>query len=184
MAARASRVAELRDVPVFDTIGFLSSRSRDGILGFDEFYDYVHFTPRGALLVGAQLFLALQEAGITAPAPGISVDEYIEHELDRLADSGGDPLEKSEWLGIGFEPVPRPDRNLWKYDRMLEALDARIEANPGDLRALVYRGNARAFTRDGGAEAARDYRAALALDPANPAVLRNLERVLAERPAG
>ena len=48
------------------------------------------------------------------------------------------------------------------------------------MRALVYRGNVRAFRIDGGAAAARDYEAALALAPDQPEIRANLERLEVE----
>jgi hypothetical protein len=85
-----------------------------------------------------------------------------------------------EWLGFGFDPAGIHDRDLWKYDRLLEALDRRLAEDPRDLAALVYRGNAHYFRRDGGPEAARDWRAALALAPDDPAIRANLARLVAE----
>ncbi len=80
-----------------------------------------------------------------------------------------------------FDPDQIHDRDLWKYDRLLEDLDRRLEADPEDYRSRVYRGNARFFQADGAARAAEDYRAALALEPDEPAVRANLTRLLAER---
>ena len=50
-----------------------------------------------------------------------------------------------DWLGFGFDPARLTNRDLWKYDALLTELDARIEAQPDDATARLYRGNAAAF---------------------------------------
>ncbi|MGI9589718.1 MAG: hypothetical protein ACR2P8_00005, partial [Myxococcota bacterium] len=179
LADQVRSVGETRRVAVLDTIRVLADQAEHGIVGFDEFYDYVHFTPRGTLLVAAALFEKIRSAGIAAPAPAFDPQGYVADQLTRLAAIREDELDVGEWMGIGSDPDRIADRDLWKYDRMVDALDARIAADPSDLRALVYRGNARYFRTDGGAQAARDYRAALALDPGASAADRNLERLVA-----
>jgi Tfp pilus assembly protein PilF len=63
---------------------------------------------------------------------------------------------------------------------MLKELDQRLEEDPEDGRALVYRANASYFRTDGASEAARHYRTALTLAD-DPVIRSNLERLLAER---
>ena len=73
---------------------------------------------------------------------------------------------------------------MWKYERMQRDLDARIEADPEDVAALVYRGNARSFQMLGAADAERDYRAALARAGESgigaDEIRANLDRLLSE----
>jgi tetratricopeptide (TPR) repeat protein len=103
----------------------------------------------------------------------------VREELAWLAGLSEDALEADRWLGVGLDLARIHDRDLWKYERMLEELDRALEADPRDWRALVYRGNARSF-RIGQADlAASDYRGALALRD-DPAVRANLEQLFRE----
>ncbi len=180
MADRVREVARRRGARLLDTIELLSSRAQHGIVGFDEFYDYVHFTPRGVVLVAGEIFREMQRMGLVPPA-AFDVDNDVERELARLAALEEDPFDVNEWLGFGRDPAFIRDRDLWKYDRMLKDLDARLAADPRDLHALVYRANAQSFRIDGAGPAARDYRAALEIAGDQPVIERNLERLLAER---
>jgi tetratricopeptide (TPR) repeat protein len=180
LADQVRRVGGRPDVHLFDSIEWLSQHAEAGIVGFDEFYDYVHFTPRGALRIGAQLFRELQRAGVTPRVAEPFADRYQRDELAQLASRAEDPLSRKEWMGVGLGDPRIPDRDLWKYDRMQKELDEHIVENPEDVRALTYRGNARAFELGSADAAERDYRAALAVDPDNLPVRRNLELLLAE----
>ena len=51
-----------------DTVDRLAQSAERGIVGFDEYFDHVHFTPRGAERAAAALFDALLEAGLL-PTP-------------------------------------------------------------------------------------------------------------------
>jgi lysophospholipase L1-like esterase len=182
MAERVRRIGERHDVPVFDTIPFLVSVSSDGIIGFDLFYDYVHFTPWGALWMGARLFDELEAAGyVPNSEPGLA-GRYVEERLARLETLEVDALDRGEWMGIGFDRSAISDRDLWKYERMVASLDQRIVDDPADVRALIYRGNARAVTLRGSDGAEQDYRAALQLSPENSAIVDNLSWLENERP--
>lgn len=181
MAERVRTVAKRRGVPVLDTIELLSASADHGIVGFDEFYDYVHLTPRGALLIAAGIFHVIQETGILPRAPDFDADAYVARHLERLAALRQDQLDVREWMGIGFDSKAVSDRDLWKYDRMLADLDRRIEDDPTDLRAMVYRGSASYFRVDGAQDAERDYRAALELAGDDPVIRSNLERLLVGR---
>jgi hypothetical protein len=181
MADRVREVARRRGVRLVDTIELLSSRADHGIVGFDEFYDYVHFTPRGVMLVAGEVFREMQRMGLIPPAAGFDVDDDVERELARLAALEEDPFDVGEWMGFGRDPDFIHDRDLWKYDRMLKDLDERLAANPRDLHALVYRGNADFFRVDGAGSSARNYRAALEIAGEQPVIERNLARLRAER---
>jgi hypothetical protein len=140
----------------------------------------VHFTPRGNVLMAAALYVAMRGMGVAPEAPGFDLDAFVGARLAELARLPADPFAVDEWLGFGFDASGIHDRDLWKYDRLLRALDERIATDPRDLAALVYRGNARYFQRDGGAAAARDWRAAQELAPDDPAIRANLARLAAE----
>jgi tetratricopeptide (TPR) repeat protein len=177
---RVRRVAERRGTGFFDAVEWLARRAPDGIVGFDEFYDYVHFTPRGNVLAAAGFFAEMRRMEVVSPAPGFDAEAFAAARLAEVGSLRSDAFAVEEWLGFGFDPAGIHDRDLWKYDRLLEALDRRLAEDPRDLAALVYRGNAHYFRRDGGPEAARDWRAALALAPDDPAIRANLARLVAE----
>lgn len=178
---RVRELARRRGIPMVDTVAWMASRAQHEIVGFDEFYDYVHFTPRGVVLVAEALFRELPRLGWVPPSPTFDLDAYVHERLQHLAGLSEDPFDVSEWMGFGFDPDQIRDRDLWKYDRLLEDLDRRLEAAPEDYRSRVYRGNAHFFQADGAAGAAADYRAALALEPDDAAVRANLTRLLSER---
>ncbi len=181
MAERVRAVAKRKGVPLLDTIELLAASAAHGIIGFEAFYDYVHLTPRGALLVAAGIFEVIHETGILPRAPDFDADAFVARNLEQLAAMRQDNLDVTEWMGIGFDMQAVSDRDLWKYDRMLADLDRRIEADPTDLRAWVYRGSANSFRVDGAQDAEEDYRAALELAGDDPVIRSNLERLLAGR---
>ena len=176
-------VATRAGVGFYDTVGLLAATAEHGIVGFGEFYDYVHFTPRGCLLVAAGLFEHMRRTGLVSPASSFDPKAFVGARLDELAGRTEDYLESRRWMGFCEDPDMLVDRDLWKYDKMLASLDDRIAADGADVRALIWRGNARSFQQDGAAGAAADYRAALALRPDMEPARVNLERLLSERPA-
>ena len=180
MAERVRSVGRERGVPVFDVISALAAASAGGIVGFDHFYDYVHFTPLGALVVGVGLYEAALEAGLLPPNPQLDPASYLSERASGLAALREDPLEVGEWMGFGDDASQIRDRDLWKYDKLLNELDRKLEENPDDLRARVHRANARSFQLGRSAEAAADYRAALALEPEDARIQENLNRLMAE----
>ncbi len=180
-ADRVRRVAGRHGLPLVDVVEYLSGEARHGVVGFDDFYDYVHFTPRGAVLVAAATLRTLIGAGILPAPEHYDIDGYVRTRLAWQASLERDPFPVGEWLGFGDDPARIADRDLWKYDKFVNSLDARIEQDPADLSALVYRGNAAAFRIDGAEQAAADYRAALAIEPDNAAIRDNLARLRAER---
>ena len=183
MNDRVRAVAERRGALFLDTVAELSREAQDGIVGFGEFYDYVHFTPRGALLVAARILATLREAGLVPRDAAFDADAFVRSRVEELARADRDSLSAGEWLGFGSDKARIADRDLWKYDKMLSGLDERIARDPLDFEALVYRGNARSFRQDGAAGAAADYRAALRLRPGDEVVRANLEALLLERAA-
>lgn len=171
---RVRRLASRRGVHLLDSVDLLARQSRDGIVGFDEFYDYVHFTLRGNVQIAAGLYAAMEAMGVIPPAPGFDLEAAARARIAELEALRADPFSVRDWLGFGFDPAAIHDRDLWKYDQMVRSLDERIEQDPRDVAALVYRGNASYFRPDGGPAAARDWRAALALAPDDPAIRANL----------
>ncbi len=180
-AERVRRVAEDRGVPLVDVVEMLSAQATNGIVGFDEFYDYVHFTPRGVVLVAAEAFRMMLRGGILPDPANFAPGDYVQERFSWQAGLTEDPLAVGEWLGFGFDSAGIADRDLWKYDKLLKTLDERIDAKPDDLHALMYRGNAYAFRVGGAAQADSDYRAALGVAGDNPEILSNLERLHSER---
>ncbi|MGI9591835.1 MAG: hypothetical protein ACR2P8_10745 [Myxococcota bacterium] len=178
MNERVAAVAERHGAILVDTVDHLARSAEHGIVGFDEYFDHVHLTPRGAERVAAALFDGLLTAGVVPNPDRFDPAAHLSERLTWLRDLEHDVLDVTEWLGLGFEPGQVADRDLWKYDRMVLGLDAHAEIPADRLRALVYRGNAASFRRRGGADAERDYRAALELED-DPAIRRNLDRLLA-----
>lgn len=162
MADAVREAARSRSVPLLDVIEVLGSSAAHGILGHDEFYDYVHFTPKGAVVVAAGLFEKMREAEIL-PATAYDAGAYARRRLALEAGLEIDLLGAKEWLGFGFDGSGVHDRNLWKYDKFVSSLDERIASHPNDSRARIYRGNAKAWKIGSADEAAEDYRAALEL---------------------
>ena len=177
---RLQAVALRRGAGFVDSVAVLSSRAPGGIVGFGDFYDYVHFTPRGNVRMAAALFDALEEMGVTEPMPGFDSEAHAQERLVALEALDSDSLAVEDWMGFAFDPATIGGRDLWKYDKVLEELDERIAADPEDVAARVYRGNGHYFRLGGGADAGRDYRAALRLDPENPVIRANLERLESE----
>lgn len=180
-ADRVRRVAGRHDIPLVDVVEVLSAESAHGIVGFDVFYDYVHFTPRGVVLVAAAVLRTLIASGILPEPAAFEVDDYVRERLAWQAALVTDPLAIGDWLGFGFDRAGIQDRDLWKYDKFVKGLDARIAADATDVDALVYRGNAHAFRLDGAEQAARDYQAALAVAGDNAVIRANLGALQAER---
>jgi tetratricopeptide (TPR) repeat protein len=189
MADRVRRVAEREGAILVDTIvSLVAAASEGGIVGFEFFYDYVHFTPRGAALAAGALVQTLAREGLL---PAACAELAAENDRAHAEPAGPPPpdglpdfLGVEEWRGLGFEPTRALDRDLWKYNEALAELEAELAAHPDDWRALVYRGNAAFFRQDGAAEAERDWRRALELGGDPQAIGRNLDLLAAQaRPA-
>jgi tetratricopeptide (TPR) repeat protein len=183
MAERARRVAETEGALLVDTIDRLAAASETGLVGFEQFYDYVHFTPRGAVLAAAAAARAVE--GVD---PAVVTAYVAAHGADPAAEPPGehpDELDVLAWRGIGFDRARIHSRDLWKFDQALDEIDARLAKDGDDWVALVYRANAAFFRQDGAAEAERDWRRALELAGRPlPEVERNLELLTAQqRPA-
>lgn len=177
MNDRIRRVADRQAIPIIDSVEILSRESVGGIIGFETFYDYVHFSPRGALLLAGALFEKTVELDLVSADKSFSWRSFMADELERLAGVKADDLKVERWLGFGSDPGRLTDRDLWKYERMVRSLSDRIEEDPNDALARVYRGNARYFELDGGAAAEADWQAALALWPDSADVQGNLDRL-------
>ncbi len=177
MGRKVIEVADRGSAIPLDTVARLAARADHGIVGFDEFYDYVHFTPRGAVLAGAIVFDGLRESGVLPESTDFDTAEYVRDAFARMDAGGPDAFRLDEWAGIGGDPGDPRSRDLWKYDRAIQEMDARLEANPFDLEALVYRGNASYFEVDGRDDAEAYYLRALAVDPENEDIRSNLERL-------
>ncbi len=181
LARRVRAVGAKQSVPVFDTIEYLATSATDGIVGFEVFYDYVHFTPRGCLLVAAALFDRLQADGTIQSSERFAPDRHVADELAWLDRVDRDPLAIDRWLGVGDDVSRVHDRDLWKHQRWLKELDQRLAANPQDFDALVWRANADFLLAGGFAGAKAGYEAALAIDPTHPVVRDNLVKLITTR---
>jgi len=180
MNERVATVADQTEATLVDSVEILAAGADHGIIGFEDFYDYVHLTPRGALRLAAALLSELRRLQLHRGDPGFDPKRFAAARLLAIARAREDETAVDRWLGYGFDPSLLPDRDLWKYDRMRRELDARLASDPTDARALVYRGNARSFDLDGATGAAADYRAALAIAPRTRELQDNLNRLIAE----
>jgi hypothetical protein len=174
--ARVRAVAARHGLPLVDVADALARSAPGGIIGFETFYDYVHFTPAGAVRVAAEIFHALAAAGRVAPRPGFDLAARVEARLAELEALEADPVAVGDWLGFGSDPARIADRDLWKYERMVEEL----AKQPDDARARAWHGNAAYFRLDGAAQAERDWQAALAAGGDADALRGNLARLHAE----
>ncbi len=179
MNDRVRGVAKRHGAALVDTVRVLAERAEDGIPGFDAFYDYVHFTPQGAMWVAAALYQKLRQLGSVPSDIHFDVERYTTARRRHLAGAVRDSPSVEDWQGFSFDKALLWDRDLWKYEGMRRDLDQRLEADPRDLEALVYRGNAYSFDLRGAAAAARDYRSALTLAPERDDIRANLERLIA-----
>ena len=177
MADRVRKVAKGRDAVIVDTIELLSETAPHGIIGFNEFYDYVHFRPEGSIRVAGFLFDSLREAGISQPDARFDSQHYVAEELLRAQNDEADSTDLDRWAGFGPKRGSRADRDLWKYDQMILELDRRILEDPEDTDALIRRGNAYYFQVDGADKAREHYEAALKIDGEDPTIRANLERL-------
>lgn len=164
---------------LFDADAELAARAPGGVIGFETFYDYVHFTPEGALRTAAALAQGLGEADLL-PADYSPPTAWLDARRNFLESDGPDALAVRDFVGFGFDRAILESRDLWRYDALQDDLDARIAADPADWRALAYRGNVAFFKRGGAAAAAADYEAALAIDE-HADVRANLDRLRSTR---
>lgn len=170
MARRVLEVAEAEGVTGLDTIEFLRARSERESVGFEFFYDYVHFTPLGATeaargVLETMVAMGIVEEPATPPYPRWQrmlcppIPDFIEVRL---------------WTGSSHSYTTH-DRDLWKYDAALDELDRLIEEKPDLWTAYAFRGNAAFFRPDGAADAERDWMRALELGGTASVLEANLE---------
>ena len=179
MNRRVLKVAEEQDVYFLDVVDLLSRQAENRIIGFDEFYDYVHFTPRGALLTAAGIHETLRKADLVSIHDEFSVADFVLKKIQTLEERDVDSLSVDEWIGFCKDRDMLSDRDLWKYDKMLESLNESLAENKEDFELLVFRGNFHSFqnSRRSIEQALQDYRNALKIRPGHPVVSSNLEKV-------
>lgn len=161
---RLRTIAETNGVAFLDMVEELSARNKRKIVGFEQFYDYVHFTPKGAIWAAAAIFETLQEQGIVPVAPQFDSEQCVRDRVTELEQLKSDFLDVYQWLGIGFDLDRIQNRDLWKYDKMLLELEQLVEKDPDNFRALVYLGNALFFKPDRAEDAILAYRSALKVE--------------------
>lgn len=179
MNKRVLSVAVEQDVYFLDLVELLSRQAENRIVGFDEFYDYVHFTPRGALQTAAGIHETLREAALVPIRDEFFVEDFVLEKTQSLQKQEIDSLNVDEWIGFCRDREMLSDRDLWKYDKMLESLNESLAENNDDFELLVFRGNFHFFQnrRESIEQAVRDYRNALRIRPNHPIVSSNLENV-------
>jgi hypothetical protein len=170
--------AEEAGASLFDAEAALIARAPRGIVGFESFYDYVHFTPLGALGLAEDLASRLADLGLLEDYRTPTAELAARRAF--LESAEPDALAVGDFVGFGPDRGLLESRDLWKYDTLGDELDRRLAADPADWRALVWRGNMSFFRRSGAAAAEADYRAAAAL-AGDAAIDANLERLLTDR---
>lgn len=151
---------------IFNSTQWYLSRAQRPWIGFDEFYDYVHFTPYGAALLAEGLFTDLAQAGwLPGAEEGVAEGYAAAHRAEVLARASQadapDFFERDRFLGIGLDPANLTSRNLWKYEAMALELDRVLAEDPDHVAASIYRGNRRSFQRGQRDRALADWRRAL-----------------------
>jgi tetratricopeptide (TPR) repeat protein len=180
MNAGARAAAEQAGAAFLDTPKELAALHPHGLVGFDDFYDYVHFTPAGAARIGWLVSRELAKLGVYEPRVEHDDRAFLAARVAAFERLERDPYAVGDYLGIGGSRERLANRDLWKYEALLKEYDQRIAADPRDFEALVGRGNARFFQRDGLVGAQADYAAALALRD-DPSVRANLAKLLGAR---
>ncbi len=154
-----------------------------GLVDFAAFYDYVHFTPRGNEAIAVGLIEALWAAGLEH-ALGLESRSPTAIAADRAAsgcdasscgEGHADAFDAAHFLGSGPGDCSQfaSNRDLWKLDATWTELDARLDRDPGDWRAHVWRGNLLFPKPSRREQALADYRAALSA-PDVPADVREI----------
>jgi len=161
----------------YDLDGAIRARSPHGVPGFESFYDYCHYTPRGAVLAGHLIAAAIApRIGIdpaSLPSPEDGVAAYGRLRAGRTEDLPA--LE--EWVGASW------DVTLLTQLR----LDLPSERRGGDDQSalgMIFAANSNAATSslvnlDATRLAIGGYLAALEVEPEHPVARANLASVLA-----
>ncbi len=160
-------------VTVVDGERALEATAPDGIVGFEDLYDYVHFTPLGAERLAGAIDEALVAAGLVAPFDDASA--WVGRRAAALAQATRDTLDVREWIGWDEDRGVLGDRDLWKYEEQRRELDERIASGVATPVEQVWAANGYALEVGGEQRARELYAAAVARDPAlEPAVRANL----------
>ena len=181
LAERVRAVAARTDAELFDAVEYLAGENADGVIGFADFYDYVHFTPLGCLRMAEALHGRLDELGALPPDPR-DTSSYSADETAWLAELTRDALDVDRWLGLGFDLELVHDRDLWKHAHVVRELRELLDDPDPERRfhALAWLGN-HEFFLVGREDAARALYEA-ALETRNDAVVRrNLEKLTTTR---
>jgi len=174
---RLRTIAGTDGVSFLDMITKLAARNEHEIVGFEQFYDYVHFTPKGAIWAAAAVFDAIQQQGILPKPVAFDTEDYVREQTAKLDQLQNDFLDVHQWLGVGFGLDRIHSRDLWKYDKTVLELEKLVEKDPKNFRAQVYLGNALFFKPGREKDAERAYRSALEIEN-NAIVQKNLELLL------
>lgn len=181
LAERVRAVAADTGAPLLDTVAALEVANPDGRVGFDDFYDYVHMTPLGALRVAALCYRQLAELGHVPADPGFDLGGWVAAEQARVEALERDPAAVGDWLGLGADMDLLHDRDLWKHATVRRSWDAHLAEHPDDVDVLVWRANADFFLLGGYRAAEAGYERALELAPDHAAARANLERLRGDR---
>lgn len=158
-----------------DLAASVGALARHGVPGYDVFYDYCHYTPRGNALVGHSLAAAVADV-VGLPAPMGAAVAARRFEL-RWRGREADFLSFAEWVGVSAD-VTALAALRYRDGQILHVL-----GEPGSATSAAYAGN-RLMDRGSVAEmpwleaAAARWCEALGLDPTLDAVADNLTWLL------
>src|SRR5205807_208383 len=102
-------------------------------------YDYVHFTPQGSERLGAALAQRL------LPDKTADAAKWAEERDAQLAARKTDALEVTEYLGWNDDRAILSSRDLWKYEKARDALEAKIAQGTAKTEELVWAANGHAL---------------------------------------
>jgi hypothetical protein len=175
-----------------DTEEILRQQVPRGIIGYETFYDYVHFTPLGAQRIAAALarkivqdrLPVLREQAVLARA--YDYEQFSQDYEKELQSRTLDYPQVDRWLGFNFDKSQITSTNLFKYREGVASLRNMAELGRRDPWIYAFLGNADFHRLNGQEEAEKNYRHALRLaaggdDDLCVALLENLARLYARQ---
>ncbi|TAJ18649.1 MAG: hypothetical protein EPO68_07520, partial [Planctomycetota bacterium] len=108
----ALAAARATGVGFVDTPRELAALDEHGMVGFGDFYDYVHFTPRGAARTAWLVYGELARLQVFTPAPEHDARAFLAAREAKFAALESDAKAVGDFLGIGSSPRRIVDRDL------------------------------------------------------------------------
>lgn len=161
------------NLKIIDTEAALAAHVPSGIIGYETFYDYVHFSPMGAQRMAEVIGRSLVADGfmirrlakrfrVTQEVP-FDYEAYIQQAAVRLESRKIDYPEVDEWVGFNFDKSDVASVNLFKFREGVASLEKMAELGRMDPWIYTYLGNAHFFRLAEDEKAIKNYRQALKL---------------------